>query len=674
MARSLLHRLDRLRRREPPLEDGPAELVLGFSAAPDGAYWVHARSREDPDGVQGRFRPPEGRFGAARLAGRLRGCHRHAVPVSADPTEGTVPPDPHRAGHELLEALLADPEVRRLYDDTRAAAPDGRFRLRLVLDPDHPGMAALHALPWELLFERGLGKLLAVEDGATVVRTLRVRRRARPFEPRRPLRVLALLSGARDLDLERERRELEAAAREVGGLELVVEHATDLTDLEKLLAAGRGGRPFHVLHLAGHGGIAAGPEGGVLVWDPPVGGRREIAGRHLSSLLGRFPDLRLVVLNACTTAELPGDGGDPFAGVAAALLQGGVPVVAAVQGKIRDEAAITFSRAFYSGLAAGRTTEEAMAAARRELWKEAPGELEWVKPVLFQGASSRRLARWVLRSAAALLLALVVLAGIAVAQDWRLATRTLEQGVGEALSLLQDDRPAEAAQVLADALDRPPWPPVSAEVLAAAHATAAVAAEDLGELGDAVEHAGEAARLEPARAAHHYNLGALLSRAGRAGEAAAPLGRTLELEPGHADARNELGCVHLDLGHLEEALRVLEPGLQAHPEHALLHKNAGRALLALGRPEDATALLERALELLPLGDWPARAEAAFQLTRATAEGGDDAATCAAIRRFRQADPQGVTGHAPDAARLAGAAGCPSPTTPRPDAPGDLHAP
>jgi tetratricopeptide (TPR) repeat protein len=671
MARTLLHRLDRLLRREPPLEGGPAELVLTFSTAPGGCFWVHARSREDEDGVQGRFRPPWDRLRAAGLAGRVRGVDRHTRPVG--PGAGGGPAfDPHRAGQELFEALFADPGVRELYDDTRAAAPDGRFRLRLVLDPDDPRTAALHALPWELLFERSGGDLLAVENGLAVVRTLRLRQPAAAPELRRPLRVLVLLSGARELDLDRERRELEQVSRQVGGLEVSVERATDLPGLERLLEAGRGGRPFQVLHLAGHGSIAPGAEGGVVVWEPAAG-RLEIAGRDLATLV-KAADLQLVVVNACTTAELPGDGRDPFTGVAAALLVAGVPAVAAVQGKIRDEAAVTFSRAFYGALAAGESPEEAMAAARRELWKAAPRGLEWVKPVLFQGASPRRLAPWVLRTAAGLLGALVLAAGLAVAQSWRLGTRTLERRVEEAQSLLLDDRPGEAVRTLAAAFDAASWSPVPRAALAAAHATAAVAAEDLGHLRRAVEHAAEAARLEPDRAAHHYNLGALLARAGRPGDAAAPLARALAIDPGLADARNELGCVHLDLGDPEAALAVLESGLDTHPEHALLHKNAGRALLALGRAAEAVPLLERALALLPLADWPARAEAAAWLARAAAEAGDDALACAAIRRFRETDPQGVTRHAPDAARVAEAAGCVSLPAIRPETPGGLHAP
>lgn len=646
--------------RALPLEDGPAELVLTLSPGPGGTFMVHGRTREDEDGVQGRFRLPWPEAELARLIGRLRGCGRHAYPVAAEGAGQSSPWDPRQTGRALFDALFAEPELQRLYEATRAGAGSRGFRLRLVLDPDQPGMAALHALPWELLFERNAGALLAVEDGVSVVRTLLVPRPAGSFEPARPLRVLALLSGARDLDLARERDALETVARQAGGLELAVEPATDLGGLEILLEAGHRGQPFHVLHLAGHGGIAAGPAGGVLVWEPAGGDRRQTAGRDLSQVLQRFQDLRLVVLNACSTAELPAGAGDPLTGAAAALLQGGVPVVAAVQGRIRDDAAILFARSFYRALAAGRTPEEAMAAARWVLWQAAPGELEWAKPVLFQGAARRRLPPWVLRAAAGLLVALAALSGLALWQGSALVERALARRVGEAEALLLDHRPGEAARVLEAALDRPAWPAVAREVVAAAHATAALAGEDVGDLRAAVDHAAEAARLDPGRAVHHYNLGVLLARSGRPGDAPVPLRRALELDPGLADARNELGCVFLDLGRAEEARRVLEAGLTSHPEHALLHKNLGRALLALGRPAEAAPRFERALELLPWSSWVLRAETQFWLARAAADRNDAPAACAAVARFRQADPEGVTEHAGDAARLAADAGCPSP--------------
>jgi tetratricopeptide (TPR) repeat protein len=516
-----------------------------------------------------------------------------------------------------------------------------------------------------LLTDPGTGQILALERGVSVIRTLRVSRLSAPFEPHQPLRVLALFSGADDLDLASERRMLEKVGREVRGLKVEVEPATDLSGLEDRLAGGLGGRPYQVLHLAGHGKITAGPRGGVLAWNPPGKAPMEVAGRALSTLLRRTPDLGLVVVNACSTADLPGGSGDPFAGLAAALLQGGIPAVVAVQGAIRDEAAVAFSRAFYAGLAAGASPEEAMARARWALWKAEPEGLEWAKPVLFQGATPRRLAPWLRRTAAGLVLALALLSALALVQQTHLATRTLQRRVADARTLLQSDRSVEASRVLEGALASRAWPRPSPETLASAHSTAALAAQDLGHLTRAISHAAEAVRLEPDRAVYRYNLGALLARSGRSGEAASHLRRALALDPGLAKASNELGCVELALGRTEQARRVLEEGIANTPRNPLLHKNLGRALLASGHPAQAARSIERALALLPAADWPERAEVSFWLARVAAERQDDSETCRALEKFRAADPQGVTQWVPEASFLARAARCPGATSSSP---------
>ncbi|MGD2115991.1 MAG: CHAT domain-containing protein, partial [Acidobacteriota bacterium] len=431
------------------------ELTLTLTPGPEGAATVHATS---PEGAaQGRFALPTDVLRDDSTASAQAGA-RHVT--SAEGTERS-PLDSREVGARLFEALFADPGVHGLYESTRAAATPERLRLRIVVDPDGPSMEAVHALPWELLHDRDRGERLACEGGVSIVRSLAVRRPPRPFVPRKTVRVLVLLSGATDLDLERERGLMEELARRTAGLEVTCETASDLATLEELLARAAEGRyPFHVLHLAGHGEIAAGPEGGVLPWEPTVRPRSTISGRNLSALLRRFPELRMVVLNACTTADLPGDGRDPFAGVAAALFRGGAPVVVGVRGAIRDDAAVRFAETFYQRLAGGRAPEECMRAARWALWIDRPEGVEWAKPVLFQAATERRvgLPRWLVRAAAGLTAALVLLAAFALRQRRALELRELERGLAAAVTDLTHTRPDAARRTLESALDRLPFP------------------------------------------------------------------------------------------------------------------------------------------------------------------------------------------------------------------------
>ncbi|HSN87195.1 MAG TPA: SUMF1/EgtB/PvdO family nonheme iron enzyme, partial [Thermoanaerobaculia bacterium] len=91
-----------------------------------------------------------------------------------------------------------------------------------------------------------------------------------------------------------------------------------------------------------------------------------------------------VFLNACETGRTPdGADHDPFAGVATALVLGGVPAVIAMQLPIADEAAITFSRTVYDRLAAGDPVDAAVAEGRQALYAASRDTVEWAIPVLF---------------------------------------------------------------------------------------------------------------------------------------------------------------------------------------------------------------------------------------------------------------------------------------------------
>ncbi|MEO1085994.1 MAG: CHAT domain-containing protein, partial [Acidobacteriota bacterium] len=74
---------------------------------------------------------------------------------------------------------------------------------------------------------------------------------------------------------------------------------------------------------------------------------------------------------------------EPFAGVASALVLGGLPAVLAMQIPISDQAAIAFSRDFYAELAAGTTLDEALVEGRQAIENTDSNSVEWGTPVLF---------------------------------------------------------------------------------------------------------------------------------------------------------------------------------------------------------------------------------------------------------------------------------------------------
>ncbi|MBI4675566.1 MAG: CHAT domain-containing protein, partial [Chloroflexi bacterium] len=140
---------------------------------------------------------------------------------------------------------------------------------------------------------------------------------------------------------------------------------------------------YHVFHFIGHGGLSERTNEGVLVFTNEFGGGQEVGSLKLAHLFGDHDSLRLVILNACEGARSTRQ--DPFASVAASLVQREIPAVVAMQFEISDEAALQFSSEFYSVLAEGSAVDTAMSEARKAIWGSV-SDLEWGTPVLYMRA------------------------------------------------------------------------------------------------------------------------------------------------------------------------------------------------------------------------------------------------------------------------------------------------
>ena len=241
-------------------------------------------------------------------------------------------------------------------------------------------------LPWELFFDRGRNRFLALEPATTLVRHLPVQQRIDPMRVAPPLHVLVAISnpgqaGYAALDVEQEWANLDQALRPLTDRGRVSLTRLDSVTQESLRQALKR-EACHVLHYIGHGGYDSAAETGLLVLEDKDGGARPCGASRLTFLLREQPALRLVVLNAC-------EGGrssrtDPFAGVAQSLVQGAIPAVVAMQFPVTDAAAVVFASAFYEALASGRPVDLALADARREVnLRGEEGEIEWATPVLY---------------------------------------------------------------------------------------------------------------------------------------------------------------------------------------------------------------------------------------------------------------------------------------------------
>ncbi|MFQ5343489.1 MAG: CHAT domain-containing protein [Anaerolineae bacterium] len=243
-------------------------------------------------------------------------------------------------GSGLWQAMFQPPIAGRYAQSLGMAGDDG-LRVRLRIDP-----AELQLLPWEFLHNPETGQFLALARRTPLVRYVARPQPVPPLKVEGPLRLLVLISEPSDqpaLQIDRERALIEGALSpltEAGAVELTVETDGRPDQLQDRLRHG-----FHVLHYIGHGIMIRGQ--GHLILEDDERASQFVGASALEPLLGGT-SLRCVVLTACESAAAPGD---PFLGLAPALVRGGVPAVVAMQMSMPDESAVVFTREFYRSLA-----------------------------------------------------------------------------------------------------------------------------------------------------------------------------------------------------------------------------------------------------------------------------------------------------------------------------------
>jgi tetratricopeptide (TPR) repeat protein len=579
-------------------------------------------------------------------------------------------------GQGLFAALFtgAAGEIGRLFERSLGALNPGEgLRLLVQANPHDAETTDLAQLPWELLHDRAAGRFLALDRRTPVVRSLDVPHRKTGFQDEPPLRVLAALSDPTcRIDLDTAATELEALSGvdSLGAERLrvdVLRGAERRVLRRRLREAEEAGTPYHVLHMVAHG-LLDGEEGQVVL---EKGG---ISGPELVHLLQDLSDLRLVYLGVCDGARTPVQARHVFGGLAQALLRGGVTAVVAMQHAIADGAARQVSTTFYRGLSQGEPIEAALAEARLTLDGQGGRESHWSTPVLFTRledpaaavgdapgkvtvtfwGSPRR--RW---GAVAATVLLVVLLGITGSQVGRRAEAADLRD--EAMSLLTQGRPAEAAEMLVLSL-------AAFAGDAAAHANLGAVLEEMGQYPRAESHLRRAAELAPEAAIHAYNLGRFLgytlvqgkSREERLEEALDALTRAVRLKPGFAAAANERARVLFELGRLTEADRAVRSALQlvqGTPEAAPLERRRAWIALAEGRYDEVREAMTAARVADggrdPWGDQ----EAVFAIARAEFEAGRPAAVCQGLAELWQLDPLGISPWRGEAESLAEESEC-----------------
>lgn len=297
----------------------------------------------------------------------------------AEPSEETR--EPRATGEALGRALICG-RVLELYRESLGRVHGSGLRWRIHLDPGRMPAARLCAVPWELVWPERSDPL-SLSFRTPVVRYLEAARSSLPENFAGPLRILVLVSsptGLAPLDLERERARILAHWGTRNGVEVEFLRAATLRDLTDSLLV----KPCHVLHFMGHGAFDEATGDGALVFEAADRQPELVRGEALAAHLQMPRQPLLVVLNACDTArQETRDGCDPWSGVAAALVKGGLLAVVAMQFPISDDAAAAFSDGLYRSLALGSGIEAAVTAGRLAIKDENPSSFEWATPALF---------------------------------------------------------------------------------------------------------------------------------------------------------------------------------------------------------------------------------------------------------------------------------------------------
>lgn len=276
--------------------------------------------------------------------------------------------DAKRVGQELFDTVLPGAAGYAVRDGIeKAHSRRGVVRLRVRFDAADK---YLHEVPWELLYDATADGFLALHPTVLLSRYPMQPKAVTPVPVSGPVRVAALAASPKELeplDVEGDVRGLQAG---FAGPDATV--APRLRCRWADATALPSGGPVHVLHLAMHGRVHDGRY--QLAFEAADGSPHWVSAAELVPVIDDLRDLRLVVLNACQSAE-------KF-GLAATLAGLNVPAVIGLRTNIRDRVANRFAAALYDVLPS-RPIDQAVREARNRLRGADSTGLGWLLPVLY---------------------------------------------------------------------------------------------------------------------------------------------------------------------------------------------------------------------------------------------------------------------------------------------------
>jgi tetratricopeptide (TPR) repeat protein len=300
-------------------------------------------------------------------------------------------------GQQAFEALFGDREGGRFFEE---ATRKGHQQLDLLISSDEPRVLSW---PWEALRDPETGVLAQT---CQIERRLNHVRDPQSISAEFPAdRINILLVTARPYESDVHYRSISRPMVELIQKENLPAHVHVLRPptigrLRQHLQE----HPqfYHLVHFDGHGSVGGGAVGarsgftlhgqqGHLIFEDESGQPQAISAEQISVLL-REHSIPCMVLNACQSAVLPADAEDPFAAVAAALVQAGIRSVVAMAWSLYVSGAQQFLQAFYRRLFESGNVAEATRAGRQQMFANpdrvcARGRFplqDWLVPVVYQ--------------------------------------------------------------------------------------------------------------------------------------------------------------------------------------------------------------------------------------------------------------------------------------------------
>jgi CHAT domain-containing protein len=297
-----------------------------------------------------------------------------------------------RVGSALFRALLPDPVLNLFHLALGRGEAEGiGLRIRLIFDLTRPETALISSLPWELIYREETREFVARNPLTPIVRYLEAPRLSALDYVGPRLKVLIARSSPSDmpkLQLEEECKRIKKVLNRSPDIDVQILAQPSLLEIRDTLLNGS----FHILHFMGHGTASNVTGSGFLIFQDDTQRTQRVSGSSFAEAIKIAKSLRLVILNACQTAQYPVKRGhDPYTGVASAILMAGIPSVIAMQYPISDRAALVFSEHLYRSISYEMPIDAAAAEARLAIHLSDSESTEWATPVAFMSTPDGRI-------------------------------------------------------------------------------------------------------------------------------------------------------------------------------------------------------------------------------------------------------------------------------------------